>query len=450
MTDSHIEKSKAQFFLVASAYSLPAAVAATLGVLFYVYIPSLYSEQYGVSLAVVGTVVFVSRVWDAVIDPLVGYLSDRTRHTWGRRKVWIVWSLPLLALTFYLLCNPPTSVAIGYAAVWFSVGAMLYYLFWTTLSIPYEALGTELISGYHARTTLFSIRQGFIVIGTMAAGVIPALMVAADYGGETFRWGAIGAVVALILALSTLLFVAMVKEPLSSSTSTTSPGFTEMLRCARKNRHFITLLTSYTLSGIGASLPATLIVYYVKYVIGVEDPAIYLTAYFAVGFVMLPFWVWLSRRIGKRDAWIYSMLVNTAAFIGVVALGRGDSTAYLILVSLSGIGYGGSLALPAAMQADVLDVEEVERGARREGEFLALWSISSKLAAAAGSGIAFPILSFSGYVPNGVQTPTTVFALTILYAAVPSLCNLLAIRVARGFELTEELHRTIVNRNTFR
>jgi GPH family glycoside/pentoside/hexuronide:cation symporter len=424
-------------------YSAPALGAAVLGVLFYVYIPNLYSEELKVPLGIVGIIVFFSRVWDAIIDPLVGYLSDRTRSRFGRRRIWIAVSLLPLAVTFYLLCAPPRSLSVSAASWWLALGTFTFFLFWTTLSIPYEALGTELSDDYHERNRLYAVRQGVIVVGTLLAGVLPVVFAGAAPEQVYARWGEMGFWTGVLVVLGGGGLLLTVRENRVSAGPPPSRDLLGAIACVKKNRPFLVLLAAYTLSGFGASLPATLIVYYVKYVIGADSPAKFLTVYFAVGFLFLPAWLWVARKVGKRDAWIYSMLVNTGAFIAVVPLGHGDEGLYMLLVALSGIGYGGSLALPASMQADVLDLEAFERGARREGEFIALWSISSKLAAAFGSGVAFPILSATGYAPNVAQSAKTVFMLSLLYAGVPSLCNLLAIVVARQYQLTEGDHEVM-------
>ena len=107
--------------------------------------------------------------------------------------------------------------------------------------------------------------------------------------------------------------------------------------------------------------------------------------YLVTGIIFLPTWIWISGRTGKKAAWLASMGLNTGAFVGVFFLGPGDAVIYGILVFLSGIGFGATLAIPSAIQADVIDYDEFLTGERREGQYIGLWSISKKFAAAAGS-----------------------------------------------------------------
>ncbi len=138
------------------------------------------------------------------------------------------------------------------------------------------------------------------------------------------------------------------------------------------------------------------------------------------------------------------MLVNTGAFLGVYFLGPGQVAAYGVLVFLSGLGLGATLAIPSSMQADVIDYDELLSGSRREGLYVGVWSISRKLAAAVGVGAALPILAAVGYTPNVAQSEAVVSTLRVLYALVPSLCNLVAIGVAWYYPIGRAEHRAIL------
>jgi GPH family glycoside/pentoside/hexuronide:cation symporter len=211
-----------------------------------------------------------------------------------------------------------------------------------------------------------------------------------------------------------------------------------------RNRPFLILLASYTVSAFGSNLPATLILFYVEYVLGAARAEPYLLAYFATGIACLPAWVALSRRRGKKTAWLASMALNTGAFAGVFFLGPGDLAAYAVLVVLSGVGFGATLAIPSSMQADVIDYDELLSGARREGRYVGVWSVARKLAAAAGVGASLAILGAAGYRPNEPQSTDVVFTLRVLYAAVPCLCNAAAIAIALAYPIDRAAHGRIL------
>ena len=124
-------------------------------------------------------------------------------------------------------------------------------------------------------------------------------------------------------------------------------------------------------------------------------------------------------------------------------LGPGDTLIYGILVFISGIGFGATLAIPSAIQADVIDYDELLTGERREGQYIGLWSIAKKLAAAIGVGIGLLVLGWAGYTPNSEQSETVRLTLRPLYALVPSICNIIAFGIALSYPISSNVHRDI-------
>jgi GPH family glycoside/pentoside/hexuronide:cation symporter len=263
-----------------------------------------------------------------------------------------------------------------------------------------------------------------------------------DPDGERLKFFWTAAIYAPLLIGSCWLCVVAVKE----NPRKHNPGSTSIwrgLRQTARNRPFIILLSAYTVSAIGSNLPAALILYYVEYVLLSQMAEAFLLLYFVTGILFLPGWIAISKRRGKKFAWLASMAINSGAFAGVFFLGPGDTVLYGILVFLSGTGFGATLAIPSSIQADVIDYDELVTDERREGQYVGLWSISKKLAAAVGVGAGLSIIGIAGYVPNIEQPEQVRLALRTLYALVPSACNLLAILIAMKYPITEALHREI-------
>jgi glycoside/pentoside/hexuronide:cation symporter, GPH family len=427
------------------AYAGPALALAVVGVPLYVFVPKFYSDVVGVPIAALGTILAAVRLFDAVLDPPIGWLSDQTRTRLGRRRPWLLFGVVPLALCMVALLVPPALDPAG-ATLWFTLTIFAVFLFWTVVTVPYEALGPELCFDHHDRTALLGLRDGALLLGTVLAVSSPYWIgswIDAPAGptGERARMAAIAAVYAPLLVVLCIACVAVVREPVAAE-RVASPR--PSLRVMLENRPFRILLASYTVSALGSSLPATLILYYVQYVLGAASAELYLFVYFAVGIALLPAWIAASRCWGKRNAWIAAMAVNTCAFTGVFFLGPGQTLAYGFLVSLSGVGLGGTLALPSAMQADVIDYDELLSGQRREGQYIGIWSIARKLAGALGVGAALAALGVVGYVPNGEQSPQVVTTLRVLYALVPSLCNVAGMAMALSYPIDEARHREIL------
>lgn len=165
--------------------------------------------------------------------------------------------------------------------------------------------------------------------------------------------------------------------------------------------------------------------------------------YFITGIAFLPAWIKIARKVGKKSAWLASMAINTGAFMGVFFLGPGDAVIYGVLVCLSGIGFGATLALPSSIQADVIDYDELLTCQRREGQYVGLWNIFKKLAAAVGVGAGLAVLGWAGYQPNIEQSERVVFTLKVLYAGVPSIFNFVAFVIALAYPIDNIVHDKI-------
>ena len=428
------------------SYGSVALPMALFAITFYVYIPKFYTDSVGLALSVVAHIVLLSRIADAVLDPLMGGISDRTRSKLGRRKPWILVSFVPLVISFIFLLYPSIHPSIVREATWFGIWTVAFFIFWTMLSIPYEAFGAEISFDYHERTKLLGFRDGALVLGTLLAAVCPVIYEKLYPGDVTeTKWMTLGVLYSIVLIAAVLNCVRHVPERHWDESLRPKGSMLRNLSHVVQNRPFLILLVSYTIGAFGAQLPATLFLYYVQYVLnGSELEANgFLVLYFLVGFLCLPFWIWLAGRMGKKEAWICAMLVNTGAFAGVFFLTTGDLFLYGILVALSAVGYGATLALPSSMQADVIDYDELRHGTRKEGQFIGLWSISKKCSAAVGAGIALEVLNFFGYRPNEVQTPETIFALRFLYAGVPCLCNFIAMVIAWRYPISQRMYLEI-------
>ncbi len=425
------------------AYAAPAFALAVVGIPVYVYLPKFYTDVVGVPVAAVGGILAGVRLLDAATDPLMGHLSDRTRTPFGRRRPYLALGAPLVAAAMIFLCTPPEGVQTAWFAFWITA----LFLAWTAVTVPYEALGPELTFDYDERNSLFALRDGMLLAGTLAAAASPVLIEAAlsppaGPEGERMKFFWMALLYAPLLA-GTAALCALALRELPAAGASAAAGLGRGLWLALKNRPFRILVLSYTVSAFGANLPATLILYYVQYVLEASGAEGFLLLYLGSGILFLPAWTALAGRIGKKAAWLASIAVNTGAFVGVFFLGPGDAAIYGVLVVLSGVGLGATLALPSSIQADVIDYDELLTGERREGRYVGLWSIAKKLAAAGGIGVGLFLLDRSGYVPNAPQPEAAIFALRVLYALVPSLCNLAALTIAARFPIDAGRHARI-------
>ncbi len=433
------------------AYAFPGFALSLAGIPVALLLPRFYTDAVGVSMATFGLVSLLVRAADAFVDPLCGTWSDRTRTRFGRRRPWILVGGAMLALGVLWLYIPPRVSGMG-LTLWVTGGLVAFYVSWSVLTIPWRSLGPELTSDYDERTTMFGWRDGLVVLGCLVAAAVPELVIGPLIGsdgspeGERSKFLAYAWIVAPLLIVAAIVcFRGVPEAPAAMPVAPQTGGHFSGARDALKNRPFRILLVAFSVAAFASNLPASLLPYYAKYVLGSDHVVpIAFAEYFVIGLIALPLWIRFATRFGKRAAFITATAINIGAFSFVFFVGPGETGAYLAIVAISGIGGTASwTVLPNSMQADVFDYDELLSGQRREGQFMGLWSIADKLAQTVGIGVALPILDWAGYLPNVTQTETTLFTLRVLYVLVPVICNVLAILVVVAYPIDRARHAAI-------
>ncbi|MEF8941604.1 MAG: MFS transporter [Desulfohalobiaceae bacterium] len=432
-------------------YSLPGLVLAAVGVPLYVYIPKFYTDVVGVSATVMGGIILAARLADAASDPLIGVISDRTRTRFGRRRPYIALGSLTLSLFLAALYVPP-HLNQGLVTLWFAASILLLSLAWTVVDVPWESLGPEVTFSYDERTALFSFREGMTIAGTVVAAGTPLLIerglsLSESPADQRIKFAVFAAVFIPLTLICCWMCALRIRERTGAHLEADAEereNFWSSWRETLTNRPFLVLLAAYAVAAIGANLPATLIIYYVEYVLGGRQTEVFILLYVCSGIAFLPLWLWISRRVDKKRAWIAAMAINTGAFLGIFFLGQGDLVLYALLTAISGTGFGASLALPAAMQADVIDYDQLLHGQRREGRFIGVWSVVRKGSSAVGLGLALPLLDYFGYQPGQEQSQEVKMALRVLYCLVPCLCQIGAILITLAYPLSRSRHQAVL------
>jgi len=411
------------------AYGLPGLPLALLSLPLVIYLPVYYTEQLGLPLLALAAALFTARLFDIVSDPLIGLFSDRMKQRGVPRRLLLLAGTPLLALAIQQLFVAPGDAGVGYLFAW----SLLAYLGWTLLYVPYLAWGAELSDAYHVRTRLAGSREGFAIVGIFAAIALPTLLGIADQPAAVLATAAQAAW--LLLPAAVLLAALLTPEPGAPAPrpSGQRASWASLLRVPNLQR----LIAAYLLSSAANALPASLFIFYVSHVLQ-AGPAtgLFLAVYFVSGIVALPAWVTLSRRLGKSRTWLLSMLLACGAFVWAPWLQAGDQAAFIVICLLTGVALGADMALPAALQADLVDTDAALAGRRRAGLLFGLWGLATKLAAAIGIGLAFLALALAGFEPGGGNSESTLRWLALLYGLAPVLLKLAAIALIRNFTET--------------
>lgn len=422
-------------------YNIP-----TVGVGFMFFIVSLYLMKFStdvllISPVAMGLIFGISRIWDAVTDPVAGYLSDRTSLASGRRRPWILMSVPFICGTFYMMWNPSIELSETAKVVWMAIAIILFYTAMTAFTVPHTSLGAELSTSYHERTRIFGVRHMTWNCGSLIALIAMHQLIVGD-DPRTTAW-LISVLAGLVTAmLIAWMFFAIRERPeyQGRGESNVLVAFSDVL----KNKYARLLLIVFFIESLGGATIGILTPYIAEYVVGrPEKTVIYILLYLVPSVASVPLWVPLSRRIGKKAMWIFSMFLTGIGFGCMFFLERGSDTLISVLAVICGLGAGSGAVVAPSIQSDIIDYDEYKSGKRKEGTYFATWNFVFKSSTGITLMLTGFVLSFSGFTPNQEQSETTILALLSLYALFPLVCYLIGALIFSRFDLDEAMYQKI-------
>ncbi len=403
-----------------------------------VFIPKFYTSDMGVPLAVAGTIILVVRIFDVFTDPLFGIISDRTRTPWGRRRPWIAMAVPIMMLSIYRLFLPPDDAGAAHMFVWM----LLLSIATTIMIIPYYAWAAELSPDYNERSRITGWRSMMGVVGSLSAQAAPAVaLLFFGLGGSQSVLQIVGVTMLILMPICVLLTVTQVPEPRNYGSSVTP--FWAGLKLMLTNGPFLRLITAFMVSSTALSITTPLYLFFITFVLHAEDKAIYmLTFFYLANLSAVPFWVWLSTRIGKHRAYVCSFTLIGLAHPFYLLLGDGDFWWMLPITLVTGFAAGGFAALPNSMKADVIDLDTLSSGENRAALFFSTYSFTAKLSGSIGGSIAlFGLALFSfNPAPDAMNDADQLFGLRFLFALMPSVFYLLACAIIWNYPITAKRH----------
>lgn len=391
--------------------------------------------------AVVGFLFGLSRIWDAVTDPIVGSWSDRTRTRLGRRRPWMLAALPVIAVTTVFLWSPPETLTGPPLVLWTAFGLFGFYTGLTMYYVPHQGLGAELTLDHHERSRIFGMRHAAWMLSMMVAfGVMGVVD-----GADDTRGAARQAAVAIALVAVAVLAVPVLR--VSERRENWGRGGHSPIRAMRDvlgNPHARRLMVVWFIESMGGGVLGVLAPYVTEYVTGRPDLIAYLPACFFVAAIgSIPGWVLLSRRFGKRNVWVFAMLGVGFAFGGTFFLAPENLVGLFVLLTIAGTCSGCGGAIGQSILADVIDFDEVRSGERKEGAYSAAFGFALK----SGIGLIVIVTGFalqlSGFEPNVQQSDTALLTLRGLFAGVPFVAFVSGALIFRGFRFNEREHAEV-------
>ncbi len=420
------------------------SLAFPLAILAYplgIWLPRAYATDLGMPVAWVGVIITLAAVFDALSDPLVGYISDKRRMVLGRRKGWMTLGTPLLMLALYYLLNPTETSTIAYLAFWFislRIGS-------TLVLIPYIAWGADISSEYHGRTRIVAVRQMFLILGLVVSAAIPGL-VEMQYGDNTTAVMALSAYTVPVLVLLPALTAAVLWRipEASPDVHDRGSGFTNTLRIMLQNKLFLRLVLIELLISGSEAFRNSLSLFFIEDYIGVSKPATLYILYFGMGLAAIPLWNRLARRFGKHRSLSAAIIVIATVNLAIFFLEPGQRQLFTLLFAIKGFCFAASAYLPYAMVADVIDLETMKTGSARSAGYISVLGVITKAALSMG-GLALLLLSVFDYDTSGkvASAPEGLYWLSFHYTIVPSIALVGALYLCWDWPLDAEQHSRI-------
>ncbi len=396
-------------------YGFVALPVAFAGFPLYILAPDFYATHYGLSLTLLGTLLLAIRLFDAVQDPLIGWLTDRLQ---GR-------FLPLLVVTGTVLCISIFALFNGMIfspTIWFAICMIFAVSAYSVLTIMLGAQAILWTPNRHEQTRIAGTREACGLVGLVIAVSMPTLLLHLVKPQRVYLWYTMILAVLMLVSIASFSRLAISLPSKLHIQKKQKVSLLGGLRTLSKESQ--RLFGVYGLSMLASSLPAVLVIFYVRDLLGAAHlTGLFLLLYFLSGACVMPLWKNLSVHIGKYKTWCLANIVAVAGFIGAFFLNAGDVWYYAIVCVVSGIALGADLILPPSILSDHIHASS---NSAYSGMHYAFLAFIAKVSLALASAIALPALDVVGFKPHTANSQVALMTLSAAYALIPCVLKLMA------------------------
>lgn len=416
------------------------------------WLMNFLTDEVRLSAALAGSALLVGKIWDAAIDPFIGYFSDHTHSRWGRRRPYILFFAIPFGIAFVLMFRNPGIAAQSGKFLW----AMLTYIFFCTVysftNIPYNSILPEISKDYNERTNISGYKQAFAVIGTLL-GAGAALPIMAFFASRTAGYIGMSAIFGLLAAISLLVTFFSVREPRLVE-QPTGESIPKSLKDVFTNKPYLLLLSAWFTNSTAVAIMEAMLIYYYKYIFQDEGSVtMAMITLLVVTIATIPFWVWFARKVSKKTAYGIGMTLTLLAVVLFAftadRLGQAGALVYMVL---AGFGFSSHFVLPWSMAPDTIEYGYARSGVRREGVYYSVWTFVIALGGALAGFLVGQSLGLFGYVPDAVQSAASILGIRLLIGPLPAVLILLGNLALLFYPLNqkryEELQAAIRERDT--
>lgn len=396
---------------------------AFLGLPLYLYLPKYFADTYVVSLADIGVLLLLLRVADMLVDPLIGYISDK--HASRRRTIMAAGGV--LAVISYAGLYTPALVGLQPFTI-FAVLTALLYVGYSTITINYYALGLSQATDAASRVSLSAAREGAVLVGTLLASLLPSLIQQAGHSLQVALQAT-----AFVYATTLVLGLCLLPRLPRATGSVTEPQFrfADFMALLRRMPSLRWLFYLFFVNSLPVAITSTLFLFYVDDVLGQGQQAGYFLAlYFAVAALATPLWASMAKAYGKHRALMAGMTLAIIGFVWAYSLTPDTAVYFFAICALSGLALGADMVILPVLLADALDKNDDFGGVS-----FAIWQALGKWSLALAAGVMLPLLAVAGYQSDAADADTA--AVAFAYALVPCGLKLAAIVLVRKHQRCE-------------
>lgn len=420
------------------AFALPAAPISAMGLPLVVHLPPFYAGTMGLGLTVVGSIFMLARFWDVFTDPVLGVLSDKFETRWGRRRHWIVVSVPIMMVSVYMIFMPSGHVTPTYLIFWL----FILYIGWTLLTLSHISWGAELTPDYHDRSRVQGAREMLLILGMVFVLALPAMIEQMHpHNVAQARVASMGWFVLILLPITVAL--AVWKVPERKAPAPQHVPFRQAVKVLMTNGPLRYVLAADLISGVGGGIVASMFLFMAEDVLHLGKlSSILLLCYFISGVSFIPVMLLLSRRFGKHRTAAISSAFNAVTLPVLLFMPPGNALMALGGFVLLGVNMAAGPFLFRSIMADVADHDSVQTGQTRTGLFFSLLTSTNKVGAALAIGFAYTMLDVIGFTPGGENTMAALDHLRDVYVWPPVVISALVAVLLWRFPLDEKLQKS--------
>ncbi len=412
----------------------------------------------GLPAGLAGSVLLIGKFSDAINDPIVGVLSDRTQHRWGRRYPWMVFGAIPFGFFFFLQWLIPSGNP--WVLFWYYVLiAIAFNIAYTAVNLPYTALTPELTQDYNERTSLNSFRFAFSIGGSILSLMLARVIFAIFPDDPQQQYLILGGVCAIISILPIFWCILGTRHRLlpaqnSGQSPQASDHLTllEQLQIVFQNRPFLYVIGIYLFSWMGVQLTASILPYFVINWMNLSEATFPQVAIAVQGTAlgMLFVWTLVSRRYGKRIVYFIGMTLWIVAQLGLFFLQPSQVSFLYFLAIIAGFGVSTAYLIPWSMIPDVIDLDELNTGKRREGIFYSFMVFLQKVGLAIGLFLVGQMLQLSGFIesipgqPTPVQPDSALLAIRLVVGPLPMIILVGGMILTYFYPITHAVHAEIL------